>query len=119
MPRAAPHLFPAGARLGEDNLVLHSTARRHSVHEYAGPLSIKTVLRGRVSWVVDGRVLVVDPTSFLVLAAGEPYSMNIDAPKSVETCCAFFAPGFLEQIAFDLTSRADAALDAPDRVAPP
>ena len=119
MPRAAPHLFPAGARLGEHNLVLHATARRHSVHEYAGPLSIKTVLRGRVSWVVDGRELVVDPTSFLVLAAGEPYSMNIDAPKPVETCCAFFAPGFLEQIAFDLMSRADAALDAPDRVAPP
>lgn len=119
MQRAAPYLFPAGARLGEHNLVLHATARQHSVHAYAGPLSIKTVLRGRVSWVVGGRDLVVDPTSFLVLAAGERYSMSIDAPKPVETCCAFFAPGFIEQIAIDLTSRVDAALDAYDRIAPP
>jgi len=118
MQRLTPYLFPAGARLGEHSLVLHATARRHSVHEYAGPLSIKTVLRGRVSWVVGGRQLVVDPASFLVLAAGERYSMNIDAPKPVETCCAFFAPGFLEQIALDLTSGAEAALDAPDRIAP-
>jgi len=99
--------------------VLHATARRHSVHEYAGPLSIKTVVRGRVSWVVDGRELVVDPSSFLVLGAGERYSMNIDAPEQVETCCAFFAPGFVEQIALDLTSPAEGALDAPDRIAPP
>ncbi|HTP87741.1 MAG TPA: AraC family transcriptional regulator [Bryobacteraceae bacterium] len=119
MQRAAPHLFPAGARLGEHNLVLHATARRHTVEEYAGPLSIKTVLDGRVSWVVGGRELVVDPNSFLVLGAGERYSMNIDAARPVETCCAFFAPGFVEQIALDLTSRTDAALDAPDRIAPP
>lgn len=119
MQRATPYLFPTGARLGEHNLVLHATARRHSVQAYAGPLSIKTVLRGRVSWVVGGRELVVDPTSFLVLAAGERYSMEIDAPKPVETCCAFFADGFLEQIARDLTSSADAALDAPGRIAPP
>ena len=114
-----PYLFPVGARLGEHNLVLHATARRHSVSNYAGPLSIKTVLRGRVSWIVGGRELVVDPSSFLVLAAGEPYSMNIDEPEPVETCCAFFAPGFLEQVALDLTTSVDAALDAPDRIAPP
>lgn len=114
-----PYLFPVGARLGEQNLVLHATARRHSVHNYAGPLSIKTVRRGRVSWMVGGRELVVDPSSFLVLAPGERYSMNIDAPEQVETCCAFFAPGFVEQIALDLTSPAEAALDAPDRIAPP
>ena len=45
--------------------------------------------------------------------------MNIDALQAVETCCAFFAPGFLEQIALDLTSPVEAALDAPDRIAPP
>ncbi len=119
MQRAAPYLFPVGARLGEHNLVLHASARRHSVHEFAGPLSIKTVVRGRVSWVVGGRELVVSPTSFLVLAAGERYSMEIDEPDPVETCCAFFGSGFLEQVALDLTSGAEAALDAPDRMGPP
>jgi AraC family transcriptional regulator len=118
MQRPTPYLFPAGARLGEHNLVLHASARRHSVLPYAGPLSIKTVLRGRVSWVVGGRELVVCPTSFLLLAAGERYSMEIDALYPVETCCAFFASGFLEQVALDLTSSAEAALDTPDRIGP-
>jgi hypothetical protein len=53
-------------------LVLHASARRHSVQSYAGPLSIKTVLRGRVSWVVGGRELVVCPRSFLVLFSERP-----------------------------------------------
>jgi len=119
MQRGAPYLFPAGARLGEHNLVLHASAKRHSINGYAGPLSIKTVLRGRVSWVVGSREFVVDPSSFLVLATGERYSMNIDAPKPVETCCAFFASGFLEQIAADLTSALEEALDSPDRIPPP
>ncbi len=117
--QTAPYLFPAGARFGEHNLVLHASARRHSVRSYAGPLSIKTVLRGRVSWVVGARELVVCPTSFLVLAAGERYSMEIDEAEPVETCCAFFASGFLEQVALDLTSSVEAALDAPDRIGPP
>lgn len=117
-PPPAPHLFPAGARLGEHNLILHARARRHAVESYSGPSSVKTVLHGRVSWIVRGRQLVVDPSSFLVLAEGEQYSMNIDEPMPVETCCPFFAPGFLEQIALDLTSPTKTALDAPDRVAP-
>ncbi len=118
MKHVAPYLFPAGARLGDHNLVLHASARRHSVRSYAGPLSIKTVLRGRVSWVVGGRELVVCPTSFLVLGAGERYSMEIDEVEPVETCCAFFASGFLERVAFDLTSSPEAALDSPDKIGP-
>ena len=114
--RAVPFLFPAGARLGEHNAVLHANAKRHTVEGYAGPASIKTVLRGSVSWLVGGRQLIVDPSSFLMLGAGEIYSMSIDVPTPVETCCAFFAPGFLEQIAADLTSTVAEGLDGPDRI---
>lgn len=119
MPQAArtPYLFPPGARLDSDNVVLHARAKRHRVDGYSGPLSIKTVLSGEVAWIVDGRELVVDPSSFLILSAGEKYSMNIDAAKAVETCCVFFAPGFVEKIALDLTSPLRPALDRPDRVA--
>ena len=113
--RRPPYLFPAGARLGEDNVVLQARSRRHDVEGYAGPLSIKTVLDGEVAWIVNGRELVVDRSSFLIIAAGEKYSMHIDAPKAVETCCVFFAPGFVEQVALDVTSPLEEALDAPDR----
>ncbi len=117
-PAQIPYLFPAGARLGIDNVMLHARARRHDVSAYAGPLSIKTVLAGEVAWIVAGRELVVDQSSVLIINAGEPYSMHIDAPKPVETCCAFFAPGFVERTALDMTSPLDRALETPDRAAP-
>src|SRR6266849_9320838 len=94
--RQVPYLFPEGAHVGADNVVLHARARRHQVEAYAGPLSIKTVLAGQVAWIVGGRELIVDRSSFLIVSAGEKYSMNIAEAKPVETCCAFFAPGFVE-----------------------
>jgi AraC family transcriptional regulator len=120
MPQAhqAPYLFPEDAHLGTDNVVLHARAKGHSVEGYAGPLSIKTVLAGRVAWIIGGRELVVDRSSFLILSAGERYSMNIAAVKPVETCCVFFAPGFVERVAFDATSPLEHALDGPERMAP-
>lgn len=114
----APFLFPAGVRLGVDNVVLQGRATRHKVDAYAGPLSIKTVIRGEVAWTVGGRELVVDPSSFLILSAGETYSMNIAALRPVETCCVFFAPGFVERIALDATSPLDTALIDPERTSP-
>jgi hypothetical protein len=89
MPRALPPPFPESARLGSDNVVLQARARCHQVDNYVGPLSIKTVLAGQVAWMVGGRELVVDRSSFLILSAGEKYSMNIDAVAPVETCCVF------------------------------
>lgn len=113
-----PYLFPEGARFGADNVLLHASARRHRVEEFAGPLSIKTVLRGSVSWLVDGQELVVDPASFLVLGAGQKYSMNIDSERRVETACAFFRDGFVEEAAQDATGRVEDSLEDPQRRAP-
>jgi AraC-like DNA-binding protein len=106
-----PYLFPSGCRLGADNLVLRARARHHRVDGFAGPLSIKTVVAGEVAWIINGRQLVVDPSSFLIIPDGEKYSMNIAAEKPVETCCVFFAPGFVEQLARDITSPMEKALE--------
>jgi AraC family transcriptional regulator len=110
-----PYLFPEGCQFGRDNLVLNALARRHVVNSFAGPLSIKTVIDGQVTWNVDGRSLVVDSTSFLILNDGQKYSMNIDVPAPMETCCAFFQTGFVEQVAQDVTTPLQASLDAPWR----
>jgi AraC-like DNA-binding protein len=118
-PSQVPYLFPHGARLHADNVVLQAQARKHRVDNYAGPLSIKTVLSGEVTWTIRGRALVVDRSSFLIVADGEKYSMNIDTARPVSTCCVFFQTGFVEQVALDLTSPLKNALDAPDRAAPP
>jgi AraC family transcriptional regulator len=114
----APYLFPDGARFGADNLMLHARARRHRTDDFAGPLSIKTVVAGAVTWRLGGRDLPVDPASFLVLGAGEWYSLNIDTAHDVETACAFFRDGFVEAVAHDAATPVEAALDDPARFAP-
>jgi AraC-like DNA-binding protein len=116
--RQAPYLFPIGSHLGTDNVVLRARATHHHVDGFAGPLSIKSVVSGEVAWNISGRDLVVDPASLLILSAGEKYSMNIAARKPVETCCAFFAPGFVEQIACDMTSPLEKAFNVGDVTAP-
>jgi len=113
------YLFPDGCQFGRDNLVLHASARRHRVENFHGPLSIKTVIDGQVTWIVDRRELVVDAGSFLILNDGQEYSMNLESPRPMETCCAFFRKGFVEQIAQDATTSLQASLDAPSREAPP
>ena len=113
------YLFPDGCQFGRDNLVLHASARRHRVDNFQGPLSIKTVIDGQVTWIVDRRELVVDAGSFLILNDGQEYSMNLESPLPMETCCAFFRKGFVEQIAQDATTSLRASLDAPSREAPP
>jgi len=113
------YLFPDGCQFGRDNLVLHASARRHRVESFHGPLSIKTVIDGQVIWIVDRRELVVDAGSFLILNDGQEYSMNLESPRPMETCCAFFRKGFVEQIAQDATTSLQASLDAPSREAPP
>jgi hypothetical protein len=61
----APWLFPEGARLGEENALLHALARRHRVTNYSGPLSIKTVLEERSP---GGRVQSLAPPCRQALA---------------------------------------------------
>jgi AraC family transcriptional regulator len=114
----APYLFPEGSRMGRDNLVLHASAKRHRVRDFPGPLSLKSVVRGQVVWTIEGRELVVDPETFLILNAGQKYSMEIEAPRAVETCCAFFQQGFVEGVALDMSSPLEASLEAPGREAP-
>jgi AraC-like DNA-binding protein len=116
--RPPQYLFPDKAQFGVDNLVLHAAARRHVVKDFPGPLSIKSVVKGEVTWIVDGRNLVVDCDSFLVLNDGQKYSMDMDVPRPMETCCAFFSHGFVEQVAQDATTPLQASLDLPTRSSP-
>jgi len=99
--------------LGRDNLILRASARFHSVKDYPGPLSIKTVVKGRASWRHERRALVVGQDSFLVLSDGQPYSLHIEAREPVHTCCVFFAKGFVESVHQSMTWR---DLDAEDSI---
>jgi AraC-like DNA-binding protein len=89
--------------LGRDNLILRASARTHSVKDYPGPLSIKTVVKGQATWHQEHRSLAVGQDSFLVLSDGQPYSLHIDAREPVHTCCVFFAKGFVESVHQSMT----------------
>ncbi len=110
------YLFPDQARFHQDNLVLHARSRRHVVTNFAGTNSIKAVVRGQVEWHVGGRSLPVDENSFLFLASGERYSLDIDTALPVETCCAFFRNGYVEDVLFDMTSPLAVALEGVEKV---
>jgi AraC-like DNA-binding protein len=97
--------------LGSANNVLLARSRFHSVTNLPGPLSIKTVLEGKVAWRTGNRQVWVDESSFLVLNDGEPYSMQIESLEPVTTCCAFFRHGFVESIRADLSIPAFRRLD--------
>jgi AraC-like DNA-binding protein len=68
------------------------------VAEFPGPLSIKSVVRGEGVWGTAEAERVVDSGNYLVLNAGRPYSLTIDAREIVETFCLFFRPGFVEDV---------------------
>jgi hypothetical protein len=104
---------PAPAALGKDNCVLVARSRRHLVHEFPGPLSIKTVTRGRVAWRIDRQNIWVDPSTFLLLNDQQPYSMAVDAPEPVSTCCVFFRRGFVEGVFGELAVSEERRLDEP------
>ena len=103
---------PAAA-LGSRHIVLWGRARAHHVDRFAGPLSIKSVVRGSADWRTDGGRFPIDPATYLVVNDGQPYSLDIEAPEPVETFCVFFRRGFVEQARALLAGREDLLLDDP------
>ena len=101
-------LNPDSDQLGRVNAVLSARARHYSMRPFAGPLSIKTVVRGSAAWQTLSSRYVVDPGGALVLNDGEEYATEVDSPQPVETFCVFFARGFVEDAAHaTATSSAD------------
>lgn len=89
---------PTGPQIGAANAIIWGRARQYHVAEFPGPLSIKSVVRGSGVWGTAEAERVVDSGSYLVLNAGRPYSLTIEAREIVETLCLFFRPGFVEDV---------------------
>jgi AraC-like DNA-binding protein len=79
--------------------------------DFAGPLSLKVVLRGQGAWRTAARRYVVDAGHCLVLNQGESYSLVFEAAEPVETFCPFFAAGFVEGALAALLSSDETLLD--------
>lgn len=90
---------PPTAEMWVNNSVACGTHTNYHVSPIEGTLSIKTVRRGSATWHADGRSFRVDEDSFLILNAGQTYSLDLHSSLPVQTFCLFFRPGFAEEIA--------------------
>jgi AraC-like DNA-binding protein len=106
---------PPVTAFGSINGILTGTARRYFVADFAGPLSIKATLSGISTWKVNARDFRVSESSFLVVNAGQPYTIAYDEPSEVTTFCLFFQAGYVEQLATAMNIGAETSLDAPFR----
>ena len=99
---------PRAGQLGRVNAIVGGVGRRY--HErFAGPLSIKSVVRGTGTWEVGRSRFEVTPHTALIVNDGEEYTIDIDAREPVETFCIFFARGFVEE-AFEAATTASGSL---------
>jgi AraC family transcriptional regulator len=106
---------PPAASLGMRNAILWGQGKQYRVADFAGPLSIKTVLRGSARWATSEADRLVDEGSYLVLNSGQTYTITIDARETVETFCLFFRRGLAEDIFQTAASRPESLLDDPFR----
>jgi AraC-like DNA-binding protein len=105
---------PRFESLGAANIVLRARGRRHTADVAAGPFSVKSVLQGEVAWEVGGARFRVAPGEHLVLDRGEPYRLDIDEHRPVETFVVFFADAFVSDVSHARLSPIAALLEAPE-----
>ncbi len=86
---------PPAAELGRGNALLIGRGRQYETR-FAGPLSLKSVVRGAACWETAAGRFVVEPRSVLLLNDGEEYTIEVEALHPVETFCVFFGRGFVE-----------------------
>ena len=113
-PATALLVNPDASELGRTNAVLWGRGSRgHHVRGFPGPLSLKTVLRGRGVWETDEGRHVLDERSWLVLNEAHPYSLTIERGRPVETFCVFFAHGYVPSAKAALLRDESALADDP------
>jgi len=101
-------------RIGPGNAILWGRGRRHFVENFPGPLSIKSVVRGRAAWTTRGGRFVLHEDAWLVLNDGRKYTIDVDAPHPVETFCVFFRAGFVADVRRSIVASDERLLDAPE-----
>jgi AraC-like DNA-binding protein len=108
-------LNPPASQLGPHHAIVSGRSRRrgHFTPAFAGPLSIKTVLRGAAVWRTGERVYRLEPGLGLILNAGSEYTLSIDAREPTETLCAFFRAGAAEDVRRCFADSATCLLDDP------
>jgi len=103
------------AAFGRRNLILTGAGgRKTPVVNFTGPLSIKSVLSGRVEWRTPEARFRVSPDAFVLLNDGQEYWLSPAAEEESRTFCAFFETGFVEQAVRQRLAADEELLDDPE-----
>ena len=102
---------PPVAVLGRENAVLSGRGVRRYEHRFAGPLSVKGVIRGVATWETRAGRFDVIPGCVLLLNDGEEYEITVDTLQPVETFCLFFSRGFVEDAVHSATTASACLLE--------
>lgn len=108
-------LNPRGAGdFGRRHVILNGrTSKPMHMASFAGPFSIKSVIRGRAVWQTEHGRYEMTPGRHLILNASTTYSLTIEARTPVETFCVFFQDGFVEDALRSVTVPDAGLLDSP------
>jgi AraC family transcriptional regulator len=98
--------------VGGGTFVLHERASTFFARG-TGALSIKSFYGGRALYRAGGALRAVDDRSYLLLNAGQSYSIEIDAATPVESLCVFFGAALAADARRSLTAAAETLLDDP------
>jgi AraC-like DNA-binding protein len=107
-PRAADR----GHTLGVSSQILYASARSHH-WSGTGCLSIKSFTGGEALYDTGRGHFRVDARRYLVLNAGESYSITVDSRTTTESFCIFFEDGLAEEIGRSLGTADRRLLDDP------
>lgn len=108
------------SRWGRENSVFVASTRRAAYGPIPTAPSFKTVLEGRATLTLGRRRLLLEPGHFLLVNAGEDYSVAIDSPRPVRCFSVHFKPELAAEVAAAQGRSWAEALEGPsDQGAPP
>jgi AraC-like DNA-binding protein len=92
---------------------VHRARSRSYQWQGTQPLSIKAFFGGEALYSAGGGYHAVAGASYLVLNAGQHYTISIEAPQPVESFCIFFARGLAADVRRSLIRDSVHLLDEP------
>lgn len=99
--------------LGRFSFIINERAYQH-FWSGTGSLSVKSFHGGEAIYNVGRGRYRIDQESYLILNQAQPYEIEVDVKKPLESFCVFFEDGFAEEVCYTLNTPANQLLGNPD-----
>ncbi len=100
------------SRWGKENVIVGARMRAGEIGTNCQPMTIKAVWGGVAETALDGRRLVIDDDSWLVINEDRTYAGTWRSARQMDALCVFFRRGLPAELYGAMTMTLDAAADA-------